>query len=117
MASIDMTGQEKEISEFLQKEDLIIRADPKKTSELKELIEGPQEITDESIFLQHGGKLEKGCLQISLDSTIGKVLLRTAQDAVQNINYSLKKKGNLTEITIMNKNPTCFKFIIPTNEI
>ena len=117
MATLDISGQEKQIAEFLQTVDLEIRADEEKTMKLKSIVQGSEKITDYSIFLQHGGQVTQGCIQIPASESFAKILLRTAQDAVQNISFSLKNKGNFTEVIIINKNPTLFKFTIPTNEI
>ena len=117
MATLDLKGNEAEISRFLERGDLEIRASEEKTERLKTIIEGSEKITDQSIFLQHGGKIQNDCLYIPVHETVGKLLLRTAQDVVQNMEYEIKKTGNFTEITIVNKNPTIFKFRLPSSEI
>jgi hypothetical protein len=117
MATLDLKGNEAEISSFLERGDLEIRASEEKTEKLKDMIVGKEKITDQSIFLQHGGKIQNDCFWIPVHETFGKLLLRTAQDVVQNVEYELKKTGNFTEVTIKNKNPTLFKFRLPTSEI
>ncbi len=117
MATLDLKGKEAEISSFLERGDLEIRASEEKTKRMFDIVTGSEKITDQTIFLQHGGKIENECFCIPVTETFGKLLLRTAQDVVQNIEYELKKTGNFTEITIVNKNPTTFKFKLPSSEI